>query len=722
LAPFTVSGTENLSVPTLHVAVVSHQLGEVTVATQKPLFEQQLDKLVINVQSTLTAAGSTALDVLERSPGVVVNRQNNALSLSGKSGVVVMINGKISRLPMDAVVQMLGGMQAGNIEKVELITNPSARYDAEGDAGIINIVLKKNTDYGTNGSYSLTAGHGRYERPAASVNFNHRASKWNVFGDYSFGHSREWSELTTNGTLTFEEQFTHNYTLRESTQSHRSYNARLGVDYQFSPQTLIGVLLSGFANQQRTNVGSLTHIEQEGELQTQLDMTDRETNQWRHGMVNLNLRHQFAGKGELSLDVDYLRYSNSNPHHYQNSYQYLDEDREESDLVRIEKETPIEVWVFKGDYQVNLSKQSKLELGAKATHMGLDNRVAVSRNREGSWEPEAALSQSYTLQDDISAVYTNLNHSFTPKTKLQAGLRYEYTSTDIGPPNEPVTVRRRYGNLFPSVFLSHELSKKNSVQLSYSRRIGRPDYTLLAPWVIFTSPFSFVTGNPNLLPTLTDAFQAAYRFRENHLVSLKYSHDRNALDRFRVVQDPETNLTFVTPQNVRSLNTLSLTFSFPLQVAKWWQLQTNLLGVYQRAASDIEGRTFALEQQYANVFASNRFTMPGGFTGELKAYYQTPFLWGSNRMRSTGSVDLALQKKLPNDKGSLTLGVTDLFWTQGFRVRSLTPAADQTVNWQLLREPRVVRLTYSKSFGNQQVKAARRRATGSEEERSRVGN
>jgi outer membrane receptor protein involved in Fe transport len=173
-AIFTISEENSTNtLPLLTVAPEDRQLDEVKVTAQKPLFEQQIDKLIVNVGNTLTAAGSTALDVLERSPGIVVNRQNNALSMSGKNGVLVMVNGKISRLPIDAVLQMLQGMQASNIEKIELITNPSARYDAEGDAGIINIVLKKNTDQGTNGTISLTMGHGYYEKPSASINLNH---------------------------------------------------------------------------------------------------------------------------------------------------------------------------------------------------------------------------------------------------------------------------------------------------------------------------------------------------------------------------------------------------------------------------------------------------------------------------------------------------------------------------------------------------------------------
>jgi outer membrane receptor protein involved in Fe transport len=712
---------KNPRLPTLTVQPQDRQLSQVTVTAQKPLYEQQIDKLVVNVQQTLTATGSTALDVLERSPGIVLNRQSNALSMSGKNGVLVMVNGKIIRLPMDAVIQMLNGMQAGNIEKIELITNPSARYDAEGDAGIINIVLKKNADYGTNGNVSGTMGYGWYERPAAAINVNHRRKKLNLFADYSFGYNKNRTELSTYSNLRYQSQVTENKSLREAKSTYLAQNARLGLDYQVSEKTTLGVLVAGFNNKYQSDTWSHTDVRYGGILDNQMRLHDLETNHWRHGMANLYLHHQFPDKGALSLDVDYLRYQNSSPHAYQNNYDYLLENRQTEELIDIYKETPIDMWVLKGDYSLPLSDKSTLEMGGKSTLMGLENELIVSRNTGSNWEVDARLSQRYNLEDHITAAYTNLNQALNTKTKLQAGLRYEYTHTDIGPPGEPPVVRRRYGSLFPSIFLSRDLSKESSLQGSYSRRIQRPEYSLLAPWVIFTSPNSFVTGNPALLPTFTDALQTTYRFKESYLLTLKYSHDRNALDRFRVVLDSTTNQTYVTPQNIHAINTASLTFSFPIRVTGWWQMQYNLLGVWQKATADIDGQRFSIKQEYANISLTQQFILPFDFTGELKTYYQTPFLWGTNRLKANGSVDAGLKKKLSHNMGALTMSITDIFWMQGVRVTSLIAEANQSANWRFLWEPRVVRLTYSRELGNQKVKAAKGRATGSEEERNRVG-
>ncbi|RIV21199.1 TonB-dependent receptor [Fibrisoma montanum] len=719
---FNLSGQQSMTeLPAVVAAPETGLLGEVTVKAQKPLFEQQMDKLVVNVQSMVTAAGNTALDVLERSPGVVLNRQSNMLALAGKSGVVVMINGKISRLPMDAILQMLGGMNAANIERVELILNPSARYDAEGDAGMINIVLRKDASQGTNGSFNLTAGYGRYEKLNGGVSLNHRVLKLNLFGDYAAMRDRGWTQLSTYSDLTFENQFTQNRTVKTAYNTRPTQNLRLGFDYALSQQTSVGGLLTGFSNAFRSRSPSHQEVYQSGRLTQQVDVLDREKNRWRHGMVNLNLRHQVSPGRELSVDIDYLRYANSNPHDYTNAYRYvLDQDRNETELLRTRKETPIRIWVLKGDYTMTLTPKTRLELGAKATLMSLNNDVRVDYFRMEAWQPDPVFSQIYDLRDDIMAGYVNLSHTLNPTTKVQAGLRYEHTHTDIGRPGEVPAVQRRYGSFFPSVFWSRDLSKTSSLQLSYSRRVQRPSYDLLAPWVLFVNPYSFVTGNPNLLPTFTDAVQTTYRFKSSYLLTLKFSHDRNALDRFRVRIDSITNRTYVTPENVRAVNTLSLLFSFPVNLTPWWKMQTNLTGVGQRIEATAEGKPIALRLFNANVFTMHSFTLPYDVTGEITAFYNTPALWGISRMRANGSVNVGAKKKLPGNGGSLTLNVNDLFWTSRYRLITDNPAVGQVGGWQLMFEPRVFRLTYSNTFGSKTVKAVNRRATASEEERGRV--
>ena len=718
-APFDVNSAST-EAPVLLLTESAKTLNEVTVAAQKPLFEQQLDKLVVNVQSIVTAAGSSALDILERSPGITVNRQNNALTMAGKSGVVVMINGKISRLPTEAVMQLLTGTNAANVEKIELITNPSARYDAEGDAGVIDIILKKNTALGTNGTYTLSAGYGFYEKLNGSVNLNHRTGKLNLFGDLSGQRDRAWRELFGNSDVSNAGVVTLNQSGIIGYQSPRTLNARLGFDYALSKQTTIGGLVSGFANEFRTTNNGITNFFRSGRMVERTSVQDLEHNSWRHGMANLNLIHAFTDKKRLTLDVDYLQYSNRQMHGYTNFFDFRTENRTVTELVNSTKTTPISIWVFKADYGQNLGAKATLDFGAKVTLMGLNNEVLVERQGATGWKTDTDFSQNYDLTDNITAGYVNVQQTLSAKTKLQTGLRYEYTHTDIGPPGEPLVVRRRYGSLFPSAFLSHELSKSSSVQLSYSRRIQRPSYDLLAPWVLFTSPYSFVTGNPNLLPTFTDAVQATYRFKSSYLLTVKYSHDRNALDRFRARIDSVNNRAYTTPENVASLNTASITFSFPLKLTNWWQMQTNLLGVWQGLSTIVQDKPVQLQQYNANLFTSHTFKLPRGFTGEVTAFYQTPSLAGISRMRSLGSVNAGLRKKLPGNSGSLLVNIADIFWTNRLRFITDNPAVGQVGNWTLLREPRVVRFTYTRNFGSQTVKAANRRATGSDEERGRV--
>ncbi len=719
-ALFSLDAGDQHELPALVLAPEANQLTEVNVVAKKPLFEQQMDKLVVNVENMLTAAGGSALDVLERSPGVTVNRQNSGLSLNGKNGVLVMIDGRLNRLPMEAVVQMLSGMNASNIDKVELISNPPAKYDAEGDAGLINIVLKKNVNEGTNGSYTLSAGFGRFERLNGSLLLNHRKKNLNLFGDYSVLHSRTWLEhlgdmrISNEGMVSLWDFNNDNYGRRQT------HNARLGFDYSLGANTVIGGLISGFSNGFYEDASRMTNIRRNGSLVERSTLTDDGNNIWHHQMVNANVRHTFAGKQQLSLDVDYLIYNNQNPHDYINLSAFPQQGTTKTDLTNIKKEAPIGIWVLKADYSQALGKQHRLDVGAKSTRMQLSNDLAITHNRDGVWRRDVALSQLYDLDEVIDALYVNGQFQLPKNQKLQAGLRYEYTRTDLGEPGQPPVVRRRYGSFFPSLFWTKDLSKTSSLRLAYSRRIARPQYSLLAPWVIFTSPYSFVTGNPNLLPTFTEAVEATYRFKSSYLFSVRYTHDRNALDRFRIRVDSTSGTTVGRPENINSINGLTTTFTFPLRLTDWWQMQTNLVAYGQSIKTVAEGKPISLRIFAGNGLNASTFTLSKTWTAELSLFYTTPSFMGIARMKAMGSVNAGLKKKFKNG-GNLLVNVTDLFWTNRMRVITDNPAVGQVGSWGLNFEPRVVQFTYTNTFGKKTVNAVNRRATGSEEERSRGG-
>ncbi|MDO1450778.1 outer membrane beta-barrel family protein [Rhodocytophaga aerolata] len=696
----------------------SRQLHEVTVEASKPLFEQQLDKLVVNVGSSITAAGSTALDILERSPGISLNRQNNSLSMSGKTGVLVMINGKLSRLPMEAILQMLSGMNAGNIEKIELITAPSASYDAEGNAGIINIVLKKNTDIGTNGNYSVTMGYGWYERPAASVNVNHRREKVNVFADGSFLWDHYWFSTYTSRRFIYDQTLQQSSNVSNRNTHHLTYNGRLGFEYSLGTQTSLSGLIAGFNNRQEQFALNEAAFYQAKQIEKTIDVKDHEINQWRHLMGNVNLEHSFASKGQLSVDVDYLLYHHNNPHWYTNAYQYRQENTHSLEQLNSSKRTPLHLWVGKADYSKNFNEHSKLETGVKATFSRLKNNVLLEKRYEDAWQREPEFSENLEMLEDIGAAYMNFHHKFDANTSLQTGLRWEYTHTDLTTTAGENIVKRRYHYLFPSVFISRDLNKNNSMQFSYSRRITRPTYNDLAPVFTFVDPYTSLYGNTSLKPAITNALQASYQYKKKYMLALQYSHDANAISWVMRI-DPEQNKQYTYKDNINRVRTYSLNLTIPLSISSWWQMQNNLMGNWQQSMTDYGGETLHIRGYSGQINSTQTFNLPKDFSIEVSALYKSRSYFGILVIKPYGFVNVGIQKKI-NNKGTLRVSVSDLFWTMPFEAINDLPALDMYQNIGFRFEPRVVRLTYSRNFGNSQVKAAKQRATGSEEERRRV--
>ncbi|HTE33332.1 MAG TPA: TonB-dependent receptor [Chryseolinea sp.] len=312
-SPYFITGSQdNILTGETQLIKEDLELNKVTVTGKKPLFEQKIDRLVINVRNSITAVGATALDVLERSPGVIVDRQNNALSMGGKEGVLVMINGKESHLPVSAIVQMLAGMNSATIEKIELITTPPSNFSAEGNAGIINIVLVDNNGLGTNGSFAITGGIGKSRVSAASFNFNHRKGRLNLFGDYSFRIDRQEQAVSTYRKIDFGGKITETSTTNDRDARIRNFTGRMGMDLQVTKRTSIGAVVSGYINKWTMDAINETSIVTDGQLDTLIHVRNHENNNWKSIGANLNAQHVFRKGGRVTLNLDYLYYHDVN--------------------------------------------------------------------------------------------------------------------------------------------------------------------------------------------------------------------------------------------------------------------------------------------------------------------------------------------------------------------------------------------------------------------------
>ncbi|HYO21131.1 MAG TPA: outer membrane beta-barrel protein, partial [Flavisolibacter sp.] len=507
---FQLADKSDVLLEALQLSVKDNQLNAVVVSARKPLFEQKIDRMIINVASSITNAGSTALDVLMRSPGIIVDQQNNTLSMNGKDGVVVMMNGKISRMPMSAVVQMLAGMSSGNIEKIELITTPPANFDAEGNAGYINIVMKTSLQYGTNGSYSVTAGFGKRPAVAASVNFNHRSGPWNVFGDYSFDRTGLQTNFSfyrkvAQGTRLLE---TEADTERDAVR--RNHNGRLGIDFDVNSKTTIGALFSTFSNLYKMESVNTSNISVNSQLDTTIIIDNDERHPITNYSGNINLTHLYAPGERLSLNADYVYFNDANDVNYTNNYYGRGGGFLFSDLTRSGKETPIRFWVGSADYTKKFSEKVEMESGVKATVSRFTNDVQVERQKQRDWLVDRELTAIHFLKESIYAAYTSFSAKLSGKTSMKAGLRYEYTNSNLESETVKNIVDRHYGNLFPSVFLAHTINEARSVNFAYSRRITRPTFNDMAPFVYFVDPNTLFSGNPALQPSIANSFKSDY--------------------------------------------------------------------------------------------------------------------------------------------------------------------------------------------------------------------
>jgi Outer membrane protein beta-barrel family/Carboxypeptidase regulatory-like domain len=696
----------------------ARQLGEVVVVEKRPFVEQHIDRMIVNVANSIIASGSTALEVLEKSPGITVDRQNGSIQLRGKEGVIVQMNGKQTYLSMAELVTLLQTMTSDDIDRIELITNPSAKYDAAGNSGIINIVMKKNNNEGTNGSVSLGVGSGKYGRQRGSFQLNHRTRKINIFGNYSANHGGNYFHLKGNQSIDNGEQINHTDQETYIRFFDRGQNAKAGLDYFLSKNTTLGFVWTGFWNNNGEEGTASSKFQKDGSdityLQAQTDKTIGSISANQIG--NINLQHSFKGKGgELTADLDFGRYTRDYSNTLLTETITIENPEQPNTGLLIEMPTTIDIRTAKVDYNRAVSPRWKMEAGLKTSYVASDNDMTLSHGETGSLAKVDTLSNHFQYTEQVYAGYASFSGTIGEKTQVQAGLRVEHTHSVGNSLTFDQVVTRDYINFFPSLFISRPLSKNHSLTVSYSYRIDRPNYQFLNPARSYVDPYLYSRGNPFLNPQYTHSLEFKHGFKEKLFTSIGASFVDDVV--FYVIQPVDSIRTERTPDNFGTAQSYNLTVSFPIEVLKGWNMQVNVLGVYSQFDYKYLDVPTTVEQISGRLNASNTIVFGHGWTGEVTGWVSTPGVYIIQETPWLGSVDVGIQKSIGSAlKAKITL--QDVFHSNKYMGKIDAPS--YKTDFTLAFDTRVLMLNLIYSFGNQQLRGTRQRRTGSEEEAQRA--
>ena len=710
--------------PALIMSPTTAQLKEVQVTTKRPFVEQMLDRTVVNVAGSIVGSGSTALEVLAKSPGVTVDYQNDLIQLRGKEGVIIQIDGKQTYMSAQDAVAVLRSMSSDNIDRIELITNPSARYDAAGNSGIINIRLKKNNNAGTNGSLSLAGGTGYYDRERAGIQLNHRAKKVNLFGSYNLNRGGNyWNFWKFSDQPDPSRENPNRRNIVEQTTwlsiMNTGHNAKAGVDYFVNSKTTIGVVWTGLWNASNEEGPAPTWFRRSvgGPIYLKTETNKTLSNTTQNQLGNLNFQHNFAGKGgQLNADIDAghfgRKFTNSLA-----SRTVISSEQPAAGNSGLLSGMPsiIDIFTVKADYMRPLTAKIKLETGLKTASVKTDNDLSISTGPIGELYPDPTLSNRFKYTERVNAAYASISGKLDAQTDFQVGLRAEHTHS-IGNSltiNQKVT--RRYLKLFPSVFITKPISARQTITFSYSYRIDRPNYVNLNPSRSYIDPYTYSLGNPYLRPQFTHAIELKHGFKGGFYSSFAVNFSKDFFQSINYVKDG--NQLYRTMENIGSAKGYIFTLSFPVTVTKGWQMQTNMLGYLNQYKFQYQEFQIAAKNFAGRVNVNNGFTLGKGWTAELNSWVNTPKLDVIFKMSWSGSVDFGIQKSVSSAL-KLKFSMQDIFHTIVIKGTMQAPNNYQRVNMNF--DTRVALLSLTYNFGNQQLKGARQRKTGSEDETKRA--
>ncbi|MRS61201.1 outer membrane beta-barrel family protein [Larkinella terrae] len=652
------------------------QLQEVVVQGQKQAYEYSLDRKIVNVDQLPIAQGGSAIDILQNVPSVTVD-VDGTLSLRGSSNVIVLVDGKPSGLTGLDRQAILDQIPASSIERIEMITNPSSRYDADGAAGIINIVLKKERGPGFNGNVQVNVG--TRDKYNASINLNSRFKKLNLFSSYNFRQNRRFQYRISERQNLFEDSTSYLAQRNDAIRRSVNNNLRFGFDYALSPRNNVTAsILYRPQYSYDSEVENFNTLDANRVSLGQTVRTTEETEPERGLDYAFGYRRTFDKKGrELTFDATMSNNKSNEFQNFSNTSTLPVNLLTPNFLIgqqRADNNRQNQVAVLQLDFAEPLKDKKKFETGLKHTYRRLASNYVFENLLNEAWTVNPAISNNFIYDERTSAAYVNFGDEIK-KMSYQVGLRTEYTAIETDQRTTNVQNRRDYIYLFPSVFLNYNASQSQKMQINYSRRINRPSTWSLNPFIDLSDPLNIRFGNPNLNPELINSFELSHLLygKNTTLTStLFFRQTNNEITNYRTLR-PD-GITEQTSLNLNRSQNYGLEIVLSQEITRWWKANGNF-SFFQRniqASADIPGILTRTNRSWTTRITSN-MSPKKGTDIQVALNYRSPFIVAQGTIKAMTNVDLGVKQTILKGRGTVSLRVSDLFNTMQFRNESFGP-------------------------------------------------
>ena len=702
---------QNVKDTTTSHLTTEQDLKEVTVSSKKPFIVLTAGKVTLNVAQSPIAAGSDAYNIIKKAPGVT--EQSGVLNYKGKS-TKILINGRPANVSGDDLKSMLSSMPGSNVDKVEILSNPSVKYDSEGGS-IINIILKKNKTIGTNYTLTTGIGSGKYIKANTGIDVNHRKKNMNIYGGYNFTHSNEYT--TSNTLRTLSEGTINAAEYAENNRNNSTY--KLGMDYDLSKKSSAGFLVNGFINNNKRivdNHSALHYYSNTADSTSKLFTTSN--GKVNGPLVNMYYKTTFDSSGkELNINADYMNYNKTRNDDFTNKY-YDTKNMEYTAPTYIanHSRSDIKVYSFSADY-TQKNKNGQWETGIKSSYSTTGSNVLWQNNTGNTWITDNNKTNTFIYKEYVNAAYINYNTTIK-KWSFQTGFRAELTNTVGNSVTLNQVTKNAYLDIFPNTNILFNKNDNNQFGFNYRKSIQRYGFSYVNPFIVYQNQYAYSQGNPMVVPELSHNLELSYTYKQAYSISLNYSHGKKTLG--DIYLEGANNTTISSYGNYKSSDIVYIALSAYHPITKYWTTSINPMAGYM-----ILNNTSALANATSNnkilitqISWSNELTFKKNWSAEFSVMYISPFQYGSYKTKTFITADMGISKRMLKNKVNMSLSISDIFNSLVYNKEINYGGVNAVVNQK--EESRFATIAFKYKFGNNNVKEKAQRSSKVSDIKNRI--